>query len=136
MANNIITDIEKGQLYEALKYKMNDPDLSYHDIYNGLNGITPSYFKQVCIGTIICGLLCIVSLVGIICCENQSNLYVFGLIGYILGGCAECIILYKYQKMWYIALALFFCIGIIAIYREINLDIFKEWIASILSIVF
>lgn len=132
--NNILTDIEKNQLYDALKYKMNDPELSFHDIYSGINSISPSYGKEVAIGSTICGLICLISLVVIVCFDKKSNPYVFGLIGYVTGSSIECYVLYKYQKMWYLVLALLVILLIIVLNRDIDLNILKEWISPIMSI--
>lgn len=132
----IISEEEKKKNYLALESKANEPGITYDDLFGGINDIHPSYKKEIFCLSIPIAVVFFLSLYAIIFKPSASNWYVCGLIGYILCSFSECGTLFYYKKryMSIIFIAVFICIGWVAINRTINADMLKDLLQLIKGI--
>ena len=117
-------------MYDALESKVRTPDITYQDLFNGIQDIHPSYRKKLlCWGLPGIGIF-LGSLLGIICFDKASNWYVLSLVSSV--GCViyECILAcrfgYKWHTLWIVG------IGVLLIYiskvRDLDENIFVKFI--------
>lgn len=128
MAENSITDEQRKLIYTAIEAKSHEPDMTFEDCFKGVNEIHPSHKKDIKIWSCICAITALISLGMLIFCENGSNVYVCGLICYIISFSVECLVLLYYGQKGYSGLIVLLGVflGYVAIKRDINEDMLLE----------
>lgn len=133
MERNRVTDEEKRMLYLALENKCNAPDITFDDIYHGIDEIHASFPLRKLYWHTPGVLLVVVSIIMIICCEAHSNWYVTGLMIYLIGGVLESIVVYKQYggKGLTIAIVILIVMGYVAKNRDLDFNWLIKFIKEV-----
>lgn len=124
MEKNNITEEEKEKLTLALHNKCNEPDITFNDVFHGINDIHPAFSIKQTYPFIPGALIVLASLMMMIFSEFHSNWYVVGLIIYVLSVLVECVVAYvkcNWQGML-ITLAVCVLLGFIVKNRDIDFE--------------
>lgn len=124
MEKNRITDEQKKTLYLSLENKCNAPDITYEDIYYGIDGIHPSFSWRKLRWHIPGCIMAVVAIIMIVFSEPHSNWYVIGLVMYLLGVIIECIVIFKQCGTQSSIVTIIICLvlGYVAKNRDLDFD--------------
>lgn len=134
MVGNNITAEEKEKLTIALQNKCNEPDITFNDVFHGINNIHPAFSIKQTYPFIPGALIVIASLIMMIFSEPHSNWYVVGLIVYVLGVVIECVV--AYAKTHWQGMLVTLAISVLLGFIVKNRDVDFEWLIEEMKDIF